>query len=88
MVVQPSAGRSIPCQLHCWAQREKKRQKLERAGKKIDGDALKMDPPPGSRGKDVIRCKMCNVNLCVRCWEIFHSEVCLDTKINTILSFK
>ena len=67
MVVPPSAGRSIPCQLHCWAQREKKRQKLERAGKKIDGDALKMDPPPGSRGKDVIHCKLCNVNLCVRC---------------------
>ena len=57
-------------------------------GEKIDGDALKMDPPPGSRGKDVIRCKMCNVNLCVWCWEIFHSEVCLDTKINIILSFK
>ena len=35
--------------------------------------------PPGSR-KEVIICKDCDVALCVRCWEGFHTKIGFETE--------
>ncbi len=60
------------CQLHRWA------HKMQTSQHNI---------PPGAR-QHVMMCRECCVNICLRCWELFHSEPNLSEKICDILAFK
>ena len=71
----PPPGKTTRCQLHVWAQREK-------------CHGANMPPPPGARGKHVMHCEACNVNVCLPCWELFHEEKCLETKLDAIFGIK
>ena len=70
--VPPGEKGNHVCQLHRWANRTK---------------TSTHNIPPGSR-ISVCHCKICGVNLCLRCYEIFHTIDRLVEQINTILSFK
>ncbi len=71
--------RGVVCQLHRWAFR----RSLESAGMKDEPT----DVPPGAK-KKVVRCKTCGINLCVRCWEIFHKEKDMEVVVYNILGAK
>jgi hypothetical protein len=43
--------------------------------------------PPGARNM-VCRCSACAVNVCLQCYELFHTETNLPSKIDWILSNK
>lgn len=53
------------------------------AGSKVNGGKI----PPGSRNC-VMHCKACGVNVCLQCWELYHSEPDLQPHIETILKNK
>ena len=44
-----------------------------------------MNIPPGARGSSVCQCKHCGVNLCIRCFETYHTCWFLESKIDDIL---
>ncbi len=60
------------CQLHSWANKEK-------TGK---------NEIPCKAWQNVIRCKKCTVSICLWCWELYHTECDLNSKIDSILSFQ
>jgi len=66
------------CQLHWWAHKEF--NPLE----KKEGVSVK---PSGSR-LHVMQCNTCGVNLCLHCWEIFHSQSRLKLHVPDILAKK
>ena len=41
--------------------------------------------PPGARGHSVAQCKACGVNLCIRCFEMYHTEMFPESKLGDIL---
>ena len=41
--------------------------------------------PSGARHQ-VARCKTCEVNLCLNCYELFHTKADLEAEIDTIVS--
>ena len=66
------------CQLHRWAHKEfNPLEKMKGANNK----------PSGSRSH-VMRCNTCGVNLCLHCWEIFHSKPRLTIHVPDILAKK
>jgi hypothetical protein len=74
MPVLPDATKGMTvCQLHQWAYKEFN-----------PGDTRKNPKPSGSRSQ-VMHCQACKVNLCVRCWEIFHTQERVRLQIPRIL---
>eukprot|EP00956_Cyclotella_meneghiniana_P025071 scaffold51490_cov40-Cyclotella_meneghiniana.AAC.2 len=71
----PEGSASPICQLHRWA--------LNNGNTKGDDNKL----PSGSRHQ-VARCKSCEVNLCLSCYEIFHTKADLEAELDTILSVR
>ena len=69
------------CQLHRWAHSEKFNNKKGKGEKKTN------TIPPGAR-VCVCHCKACSVNLCLECFETYHTVDHLHTKIDSILSNK
>jgi len=74
--IVPAHSKAI-CQLHRWAHNEKK----------CVEDKKKFAIPSGARST-VMQCKVCNVILCLRCYEIFHTCEDIGAKIDTICAFK
>ena len=68
----PTDGKKAVCQLHRWAHNEKK----------CVEDKKKFAIPSGARST-VMQCKVCNVILCLRCYEIFHTCEDIGAKIDT-----
>jgi hypothetical protein len=66
-------NRQMCCQLHRWAYKE------------FNPDEKDNGKPKGSR-VGVMRCRECNVHLCLSCWEIFHSKERLRLEIPRILN--
>ncbi len=60
------------CQLHQWAHKPKTGEHKLLPGLRVH----------------VMHCKECKVNICLCCWEIYHTENDLSQKIDQILSFK
>ena len=63
------------CQLHRWAHKE------------FNPDDIPNNKPTGSRAH-VMRCEACSVNLCLRCWKIFHTQQRLRLYVPMILGEK
>ncbi len=63
MPVPPSSQNAM-CQLHCWAHKE------TRSLDKAVGRNIK----PSSLRSHVMQCETCGVNLCLKCWELFHTK--------------
>ena len=66
-VVPRGPPRANVCQLHRWADKEFNPSTDDKTGRK------KNTKPAGAR-TGVMRCTVCNVNLCIPCWEIFHTK--------------
>jgi len=67
------------CQLHRWAHGECQSVEQRKDNKNII--------PAGARSA-VLHCKACGVNLCLHCFELFHTKADLYPEIRTILSAK
>ena len=65
------------CQLHRWADKE--------FNPTADVKGRKKNTKPAGGRTNVMRCTMCDVNLCIRCWEIFHTKEHLRYHIPGIL---
>jgi hypothetical protein len=77
MPTQPrGAVGSAVCQLHRWAH------------KQANTDGSKINGKPGGARAHVMLCKACDVNLCLGCWEIYHTQARLQSHISTILGQK
>jgi hypothetical protein len=71
----PAPGEKPVCQLHRWAHKE------------FNPDDVPNNKPAGSRAH-VMRCEACGVNLCLRCWKIFHTQQRLRLHVPEILGEK
>ena len=76
MPVLSRGSKDQTCQLHMWASKEK------------NGGKGKKTPTPKGARQSLMHCRECVVNLCLRCWSVYHEVGDLTPKINTILSFK
>jgi hypothetical protein len=74
----PPSSENATCQLHCWAYKEM--HSLDKA----EGSNIK---PSGLRSH-VMRCEACGVNLCLKCWEHFHTKQRLKSHVFDILGDK
>ena len=72
----PTDGKKAVCQLHRWA------HNIRADGKK--GYSV---VPSGARA-GVAKCSVCGVQLCMRCYAMYHTCDDLTEKIDTICSFK
>ena len=71
----PAPGEKPVCQLHRWAHKE------------FNPDDVPNNKPTGSCAHVMI-CEVCGVNLCLRCWKIFHSQQHLRLHVPAILGEK
>ncbi len=61
------------CQLHRWADKE--------FNPTIDKKGKKMNTKPKGGRSSIMRCTVCDVNLCIPSWEIFHTQQRLRSHI-------
>ena len=71
----PPVNPGANCKLHRWAHKE------------FNPDDVPNNKPAGSRAH-VMRCEACGVNLCLRCWKIFHTQQRLRLHVPEILGEK
>ncbi len=64
-VIPPGNKGNHACQLHRWANKEQTCNNMI---------------PPGAR-QHVMRCKQCQVNICLQCWESYHTKEDLKKKL-------
>ena len=76
-VVPRGKPHSNVCQLHRWADKE--------FNPTADVKGRKKNTKPAGGRTNVMRCTVCDVNLCIRCWEIFHTKERLRYHIPGIL---
>jgi hypothetical protein len=74
----PPLSQNATCQLHCWAYKEMHLlDKAERSNIK-----------PFSLHSHVMQYEACGVNLCLKCWELFHTKQRLKLHVFDILGNK
>ena len=72
---EPPLTLNANCTLHRWAHKE------------FNPNDVPSNKPAGSRAH-VMRCEACGVNLCLRCWKIFHTQQRLRLHVPAILGEK
>ena len=76
-VVPRGPPRANVCQLHRWADKE--------FNPSTDETGRKKTTKPAGAWTGVMRCTVCDVNLCIPCWEIFHTKERIRYHIPRIL---
>jgi hypothetical protein len=74
----PPSHQNVTSQLHCWAYKET--HPLDKA----EGSNIK----PSGLHSHVMQCEACTVNLCLECWELFHTKEHLKSYVFDILGDK